>query len=113
MKMDTKEIETLTLVEASLAQDRPFGDWRYIDERTSIHYERRIEMLAKFDITWVEEPVPAEDLAGHARIRAGSSIPIQTGENWWFGHDMAHAFAAGACDFCMPDLMKIGGISCY
>ena len=72
---------------------------------------RSIEMLTKFDIAWVEEPVPAEDLAGHARIRAGASIPIQTGENWWFGHDMAHAFAAGACDFCMPDLMKIGGIS--
>lgn len=73
--------------------------------------QRRIERLAEFDITWVEEPVPAEDLAGHARIRGSSPIPIQTGENWWFGHDMAHAFAAGACDFCMPDLMKIGGIS--
>ena len=24
---------------------------------------------------------------------------------------MAHAIAAGACDFCMPDLMKIGGVT--
>lgn len=72
---------------------------------------RRIEALARFDIAWVEEPVPAEDLAGHARVRKGSSVPIQTGENWWFAQDMAHALAAGACDLCMPDLMKIGGIS--
>ena len=72
---------------------------------------RRIEALAKFDIAWIEEPVPAEDLAGHARTREGSRVPIQTGENWWFGHDMAHAIAAGACDLCMPDLMKIGGIT--
>lgn len=24
---------------------------------------------------------------------------------------MAHALAAGACDCCMPDLMKIGGVT--
>ena len=72
---------------------------------------RRIAALERFDLTWVEEPVPAEDLAGHARVRAGSAIPIQTGENWWFGPDMAHAIAAGACDLCMPDLMKVGGIT--
>ena len=72
---------------------------------------RRIRALARFDLEWVEEPVPAEDLAGHARVREGSPVPIQTGENWWFGHDMAHALAAGACDFCMPDLMKIGGVT--
>ena len=70
---------------------------------------RRIRALARFDLEWVEEPVPAEDLAGHARIRAASPVPIQTGENWWFGHDMAHALAAGACDLCMPDIMKMGG----
>ena len=52
---------------------------------------RRIRALARFDLEWVEEPVPAEDLAGHARVRAASPVPIQTGENWWFGHDMAHA----------------------
>ena len=72
---------------------------------------RRIHALAEFDLAWVEEPVPAEDLAGHARVRSGSPVPIQTGENWWFGHDMAHAFAAGACDLCMPDVMKMGGVT--
>ena len=72
---------------------------------------RRIDALARFDLAWVEEPVPAEDLAGHARVREASRVPIQTGENWWFGHDMAHALAAGACDVCMPDLMKIGGVT--
>ena len=72
---------------------------------------RRIRALAGFDLEWVEEPVPAEDLAGHARVREGSPVPIQTGENWWFGHDMARALAAGACDLCMPDVMKMGGVT--
>lgn len=72
---------------------------------------RRIERLAEYDLTWVEEPVAAEDLAGHAAVRAGSPVPVQTGENWWSPGDAARAVAAGACDFAMPDLMKIGGVS--
>jgi mandelate racemase len=72
---------------------------------------RRIARLAEHDLLWVEEPVPAEDLNGHARVRAASTVMIQTGENWWFPEDAARAFQAEACDFAMPDLMKIGGIS--
>jgi len=72
---------------------------------------RRIDRLAEFDLQWVEEPVPAEDLAGHASIRAACRTPIQTGENWWFPEDVARAVHAGASDFAMLDLMKIGGIT--
>lgn len=72
---------------------------------------RRIEKLAVYDLTWVEEPVAAEDLAGHARVRTASPVAIQTGENWWFPSDMARAVEAGACDLAMPDLMKIGGVT--
>lgn len=72
---------------------------------------RRIDRLARSDLHWVEEPVPAEDLDGHARVRARSPVPIQTGENWWFTSDMAKAIAVGASDYAMPDLMKIGGIT--
>ncbi len=71
----------------------------------------RLDHLADFDLYWVEEPVPAEDLNAHAEIRAGTHVPVQTGENWWFVSDMEKAVAAGACDFAMPDLMKIGGIT--
>jgi len=73
--------------------------------------KRRIGRLAEFDLQWVEEPVPAEDLAGHATIRAACRTPIQTGENWWFPEDVARAVHAGASDFAMLDLMKIGGIT--
>src|SRR5690606_33018497 len=47
----------------------------------------------------------------HAQVRRESGVAVQTGENWWFAHDMARAVAANACDFAMPDLMKIGGIT--
>ena len=83
----------------------------YNQSLTAPEAVRRIDALARFDLAWVEEPVPAEDLAGHARVRTASRVPIQTGENWWFGDDMAHALDADACDCCMPDLMKIGGVT--
>lgn len=72
---------------------------------------RRLARLAEFDLEWVEEPVPAEDLFGHARVRAASPVRVQTGENWWFPRGMADAIAAGASDFAMIDVMKIGGVS--
>lgn len=71
----------------------------------------RIAAIAEFDIAWIEEPVVAEDLAGHARIRAKSQIPVQTGENWWFAAGMAQSIAAGASDLAMLDIMKIGGVT--
>jgi mandelate racemase len=73
--------------------------------------KRRIERLAPYDLTWIEEPVPQENLSGHAEVREASVIPIQAGENWWFPRGFAEAIAAGASDFIMPDLMKVGGIT--
>ncbi len=72
---------------------------------------RRLQALKEYDLAWVEEPVPAEDLIGHATVRASGLAPVQTGENWWFAQDMAKAIAAGASDHAMPDIMKIGGVT--
>jgi mandelate racemase len=72
---------------------------------------RRIARLAPYDLHWIEEPVAQENLQGHAQVRATSPIPIQSGENWWFPRGFAEAIAAGASDFIMPDLMKVGGVT--
>lgn len=74
----------------------------------SIERARRLE---RFALAWLEEPARAEDNAGHARVRAGTSIPIQTGENWWGVADMQRSLDAGASDHVMPDVMKIGGVT--
>jgi mandelate racemase len=72
---------------------------------------RRIARLAPYDLHWIEEPVAAENLQGHAQVRTTSPISIQSGENWWFPRGFAEAIAAGASDFIMPDLMKVGGVT--
>ena len=73
--------------------------------------QRRIDRLAEYELLWVEEPVPAEDLSGHATIRRACRVAIQTGENWWFPEDVARAIAAEASDYAMLDIMKIGGVT--
>jgi mandelate racemase len=72
---------------------------------------RRIARLKPYELHWIEEPVPQENLSGHAKVRETSPIPIQSGENWWFPRGFAEAIAAGASDFIMPDLMKCGGVT--
>ena len=59
---------------------------------------QRIQRLSDFDLHWVEEPVKAEDLAGHARVRQATGAKIQTGENWWFPAGMAASIALNASD---------------
>jgi mandelate racemase len=71
-----------------------------------------VARLRDFDLTWVEEPVAADDLRGHRMVRERvAPVPIQTGENWWFPTGMANSIAAGASDLAMIDIMKIGGVT--
>jgi len=72
---------------------------------------RRISVLEDEGLEWVEEPTMAHDFAGHALIAREVRTPIQCGENWWGVRDMEHAIAAGASDYMMPDVMKIGGVT--
>jgi mandelate racemase len=71
----------------------------------------RLRVLDDEGLAWVEEPTLAYDYAGHARVAREARTPIQCGENWWGVLDMQHALDAGASDFVMPDVMKIGGVT--
>ncbi len=72
---------------------------------------RRGRALEQEGVAWIEEPTLQHDYEGHAAVRAALNIPVQMGENWFGPEDMGKAIAARACDLCMPDLMKIGGVS--
>ena len=72
---------------------------------------RRGAALAGEGLAWIEEPTRADDYAGHARIARELATPIQIGESFWGPHDMEKALAAGGCDYVMPDVMKIGGVT--
>jgi mandelate racemase len=62
-------------------------------------------------VTWIEEPIRADDFAGNARIAKEIATPIQIGENFMGPEQMAQALAAGACDYVMPDAERVGGVT--
>jgi mandelate racemase len=62
-------------------------------------------------VYWLEEPIRHDDYAGAARLARELRTPIQIGENFSEPYAMAAAIAAGACDYVMPDLERIGGVT--
>lgn len=62
-------------------------------------------------VYWLEEPIRHDDYAGNARLARELKVPIQIGENFSQTTAMAAAFAAGATDYVMPDLERIGGVT--
>jgi mandelate racemase len=62
-------------------------------------------------IYWLEEPIRHDDYAGAARLARALTTPVQIGENFSESFAMATALAAQACDYVMPDLERIGGVT--
>jgi mandelate racemase len=62
-------------------------------------------------IYWLEEPIRHDDYAGNATLRRELKVPIQIGENFSLPEGMAFALDAGASDWVMPDLERIGGVT--
>jgi mandelate racemase len=83
----------------------------YNQSLTPAEAVERLRVLDEEGLTWVEEPTLAHDYAGHAQIARAARTPIQCGENWWGPLDLQHAIDAGASDYVMPDVMKIGGVT--
>jgi mandelate racemase len=62
-------------------------------------------------VVWLEEPIRHDDYAGAARLARELSTPVQIGENFSEVTAMEAALAAGAADYVMPDLERIGGVT--
>lgn len=62
-------------------------------------------------VYWIEEPIRHNDYRGCAAISNALATPVQIGENFSGPQVMAAALAAGASDFVMPDLERIGGVT--
>jgi mandelate racemase len=66
---------------------------------------------AEGGVYWIEEPIRHDDYAGCAALARELKTPIQLGENFPLPSGMEQALAAGACDYVMPDLDRIGGVT--
>lgn len=72
---------------------------------------RMAEPLGELDLTWLEEPLPFEDLDGYRRVRDAIEMPLCTGENNFLRDEFVQLIDAAAADVLMPDLMRVGGVT--
>jgi galactonate dehydratase len=76
---------------------------------TSATAVRVAAMLEPYDPAWIEEPVPPENAAALARVRASTKIPIATGERAHTIADIREFVETGAADILQADLTHFGG----
>ncbi|MDO8290464.1 MAG: mandelate racemase/muconate lactonizing enzyme family protein [Parvibaculum sp.] len=72
---------------------------------------RRAHALKDFDLAWIEEPLSADDLSGHARLVAMTSIPVAVGESLYSAGQFKDYMQADACSIVQVDCARIGGIT--
>ncbi len=72
---------------------------------------QRCHALDDQDLYWFEEPITYDNLSGYAQLARELRTPVQLGENFYGPRDLYKAVRAGAGDYMMPDLMRIGGVS--
>lgn len=71
----------------------------------------RGKALEQEGIYWYEEAIRHDNYAGYGRIAKELQVPVQIGENFSGPEAVAEALRADACDYIMPDVMRIGGVT--
>jgi L-alanine-DL-glutamate epimerase-like enolase superfamily enzyme len=72
---------------------------------------RRAQMWLPYNLFWFEEPLPAEDILGHATLKAHTSIPIAVGESLFNRFQFRDYIASGGVSIVQPDVCRCGGIT--
>jgi L-alanine-DL-glutamate epimerase-like enolase superfamily enzyme len=78
------------------------------DRATALRVGRTLE---EFDLVWIEEPLDAYDVIGHARLAAALDTPVASGEMLTSVREHVELITAEAVDTIQPDAPRIGGIT--
>src|SRR5256714_5867020 len=74
---------------------------------TAVEMARALE---RFNPSWVEEPVPPENLAALKKASEKITIPIATGERIHTRYDFRELFELQAADIIQPDITHFAGL---
>ncbi|MGA2294861.1 MAG: mandelate racemase/muconate lactonizing enzyme family protein [Acidimicrobiales bacterium] len=79
--------------------------------RFSPHEALRIaKMVEPFEPSWIEEPVPPDNLASLAVVARGTTLPIATGERIHDRTEFRELFELRAAAIIQPDIGHLGGL---
>jgi mandelate racemase len=104
------DVATLDAVRQAVGEDVQL----MVDFNQGLHFGealQRCHMIDDFGLAWIEEPVVYDNLDGYAQLAAELKTPIQIGENFYGPRDLHKALQSKACDYVMPDFMRIGGVT--
>ncbi|MCW5849278.1 MAG: mandelate racemase/muconate lactonizing enzyme family protein [Anaerolineae bacterium] len=62
------------------------------------------------NLLWLEDPIPPENVAALATVKAATRTPICTGENFYTRFGFRELIQSQAADIISPDLAKAGGL---
>lgn len=79
-----------------------------LDYASALAFGRR---LAELGFHWYEEPLPAHDVAGHARLAAQLDVAIAGGEHLQGRSAFAEYLRSGAASVLQPDAPLAGGVT--
>ncbi|RPJ44090.1 MAG: mandelate racemase [Betaproteobacteria bacterium] len=85
-----------------------------VDFNQGLHLGEALQRCHSIDdlgLEWIEEPIVYDNLDGYAQLAVELKTPIQIGENFYGPRDLYVAIQKKACDFVMPDFMRIGGVT--
>ena len=68
-------------------------------------------VLEQYQLEWIEEPLDAHDVAGHAALAAQLDTPVGTGEMLTSATEALDYVDTGAVDVIMHDAPRMGGIT--
>ncbi|UTF52662.1 mandelate racemase/muconate lactonizing enzyme family protein [Natronosalvus rutilus] len=115
-RMDNAAIEhKVRLVEAvrdEIGYDIDLGmdlHWNFTVE-TAIRLGKKLE---RFDLAFLEDPVPPEKFEAQKRVTRALDLPVLTGENLVKPHQFNKAARDGVFDIAAPDVNKCGGLGEY
>ncbi len=85
-----------------------------VDFNQGLHIGEALERCHAIDdlgLAWIEEPLVYDNLRGTAQLARELNTPIQIGENFYGPRALHAALQMKACDYVMPDFMRIGGVT--
>ena len=86
--------------------------WRMGDKSYSLETVMQLmREIAKFNPTWLEEPMPPDDHAAYRRLRTQKIVPIATGEHEQDEAGFYDLIETGAADYIQMDVCCQGGFA--
>ena len=78
---------------------------------TAAEARRRAAAFEPLGLAWFEEPLPADDVSGHALLARSTSIPVAVGESLYSIGQFRDYLHREAASIVQVDVARVGGIT--